>query len=88
VDIERVERFLAAAERDYEAAVYWVWAMVEGDKADGPLEMVQARADVLAALAMVEVAQQELETARLRKEREDGAPDEEDLEAAWDWAEM
>jgi hypothetical protein len=88
VDIERSERFLAAAERDYEAAVYWFWAMVEGDKADGPLEMVKARADVLAALAVLDLAQQELETARLRQERKDGAPDEEDLDAAWDWAEM
>jgi hypothetical protein len=87
VDIERVERLLAAAERDYEAAVYWFWAMVEDDKADGPLEMMQARADVLAALAVVE-AQQELETARRRQERENGVPDEEDFEAAWDWAEM
>jgi hypothetical protein len=46
------------------------------------------RADVLAALAVMDLAQQKLETARLRQERKDGAPDEEDLDAAWDWAEM
>jgi hypothetical protein len=64
VELEDAERFVRVAERDYDVMVQVYSALVREAVATRVEELREARADVLAAQQVRQVAQEELRVAR------------------------